>query len=268
MTEIHSSSSPNVVTSHNEFKFDNVVFSSNFDNGNLANVERAGNYSYKVWSAPDNYKTPHQTKNSFWFYFSVSGLESGARLCIRLVNAAQHGTLYKHDMRPVFKSYATNNTWIRLRKSTRIEKEGDLTQIVFDHVVEAFPSNDNNGHGHNGLSHSHLDLSVVNNNLNKNIIYFAFTYPFTYTMLMNDLEHLTHWKVRSFVHSFILILCIVTYIYIDIDIVSYPYIIIYRIYILLLHKHFTLIFNVLLILMYVSVICMYVYTMCSIEHAT
>ena len=120
----------NIYTSHNEFKFDNIIFSSKFDNGNLGNVEKAGNYSYRVWSAPDNYKTKYETKNSFWFHFAVSGLEVGARLCIRLVTAGNHVSLYKHDMRPVYKSTSTNNIWTRLKRSTRLEKENETNMAI------------------------------------------------------------------------------------------------------------------------------------------
>ena len=44
------------VPAHNVFVFDQVIFSSNFDNGNLAKVEKIPNrsYEYKIWTAPDN----------------------------------------------------------------------------------------------------------------------------------------------------------------------------------------------------------------------
>jgi hypothetical protein len=44
------------VPAHNVFVIDQVIFSSNFDNGNLARVEKIPNrsYEYKIWTAPDN----------------------------------------------------------------------------------------------------------------------------------------------------------------------------------------------------------------------
>ncbi len=86
---------------HNIFNFDNgVVFSSNFDNGNLAKVERIGNrpYEFKIWTAPDNMGSSHQSRHCAWFYFMVTGLPMGCVLRIQIVNASSHSGLYKHDM--------------------------------------------------------------------------------------------------------------------------------------------------------------------------
>ena len=87
---------------HNVFAFADlgVTFSSNFDNGNLARVERAGNSvsSFKVWTALDNAGTEYQSKHGAWFNFSVTGLPMGCVLRIQVVNASNHSGLYKHDM--------------------------------------------------------------------------------------------------------------------------------------------------------------------------
>ena len=85
---------------HNIFTFDNIVFSSNFDNGNLGRVERVPNrpYEFRVWTAPDNMGTEVQSRHCAWFHFSVSGLPMGCVLRIQLVNASNHSGLYKHDM--------------------------------------------------------------------------------------------------------------------------------------------------------------------------
>lgn len=44
------------IPAHNIFIFDQIIFSSNFDNGNLAKVEKVPNrsFEFKIWSAPDN----------------------------------------------------------------------------------------------------------------------------------------------------------------------------------------------------------------------
>lgn len=98
-----ASSQPSVPTApaHNVFPFDNnIIFSSNFDNGNLGRVERVPNrpYEFKVWTAPDNMGTEFQSKHCAWFHFSVVGLPMGCVLRIQLVNASNHSGLYKHDM--------------------------------------------------------------------------------------------------------------------------------------------------------------------------
>ena len=91
---------PDVYPAHNVFTFDSVTFSSNFDNGNLARVERVGNklYEFKIWSAPDNMGTEYQSKHCAWFHFVVTGLPMGCVLRIQVVNASNHSGLYKHDM--------------------------------------------------------------------------------------------------------------------------------------------------------------------------
>ena len=80
------------ISSHNVFTFDdNITFSSNFDNGNLARVERIVSstpqlpsssssikyYDYRIWSACDNMGMPVQSKHCAWFYFSVSNIPVG-----------------------------------------------------------------------------------------------------------------------------------------------------------------------------------------------
>jgi hypothetical protein len=95
------SSSSSSYPAHNVFSFDNgVTFSSNFDNGNVARVERLANrpYEFKIWSAPDNMGTSYQSKHCAWFYFVVTGLPVGCVLRIQVVNASNHSGLYKHDM--------------------------------------------------------------------------------------------------------------------------------------------------------------------------
>ena len=86
---------------HGVFTFDNdVVFSSNFDNGNLARVERIGTkpYEFRIWTAADNMGTSFQSKHNAWFHFVVTGLPPGVVLRITIVNASPHSGLYKHDM--------------------------------------------------------------------------------------------------------------------------------------------------------------------------
>ena len=58
MTEESSSSGGNTHTypSQNTFELGGVIFSSNFDNGNLLKVERGGDSNeYLLWTAADNY---------------------------------------------------------------------------------------------------------------------------------------------------------------------------------------------------------------------
>lgn len=115
--------------SHNTFEFSNgVKFSSNFDNGNMAACEMGKQRDeYRIWTAPDCAGTEFErsTKANAWFYFSVTGLHEGCNLKICVVNASNHSGLYKHDMRPVFRSNTTNQKWVRIKNSVRFIKNDD-----------------------------------------------------------------------------------------------------------------------------------------------
>jgi hypothetical protein len=95
---------PQIITTqipaHNVFKFGDITFSSNFDNGNLARVERASNrpFEFRIWTAPDNMGTEYQSRHCAWFHFFISGAPMGCVLRIQIVNASPHSGLYKHDM--------------------------------------------------------------------------------------------------------------------------------------------------------------------------
>lgn len=92
------------LSSQNIFSFEEITFSSNFDNGNLYRVERIGNNStssqqeFKIWTANDNMNSSNQSKsNNAWFHFVVTGLSQGQTLRIFVANAS-HAALYRHDM--------------------------------------------------------------------------------------------------------------------------------------------------------------------------
>eukprot|EP01041_Mallomonas_annulata_P007547 gene7547-15463_t len=150
------------ICSHNIFKFDEVLISSDFDNGNLFRAERGqSSYEYLLWTAPDNCGETYESKHNAWFHFVVSGVREGICLKLRVMNSGKHAGLYKHDMRPVYKSNLTNHKWIRIKSSVRFQPCPDGTaQLYFEHIIEP----------------------------NENQIYFAFTYPYTYSMVQSDLQ--------------------------------------------------------------------------------
>jgi hypothetical protein len=152
-----------ILPSQNVFTIDGVVFSSDFDNGNLLKVEKSKSsspYDYKVWTAPDNQGTTYQLKVNAWFHFMVTGIPKGERIKIQVVNASNHSNLYRYDMRPVYKP-STNQRWQRLKNSVSYNKHEDypVPQLIFEHLIDTSEST-----------------------------YFAFTYPYTYTMVQEDLS--------------------------------------------------------------------------------
>jgi len=160
------------IPAHNVFMFDGVVISSNFDNGNLAKAERVPNksYEYKIWTAPDNMNSSFQSRHCAWFHFVVTGLPLGCVLRIQLVNAANHTGLYKHDMRPVYRSSSTNQKWQRIKSSVRFSKVDDINFMVFEHGVDT----------------------------ENDAIYFAFTYPYSYSTLQNELAAMMESHTNDF----------------------------------------------------------------------
>jgi len=150
------------VPGHNVFELPSgVIFSSNFDNGNLARVEKSNRSGeYNVWTANDNMGTPVQSSHCAFFHFVVSGLEVGTVLKIRVCNASNHGALYKHDHRPVFRSTASNRKWARIRSPVKFTKADGSANLYFEHTVD----------------------------LPDDKIYFAFTYPYSYAMVQDDMK--------------------------------------------------------------------------------
>ena len=174
-----SSSSTKGIPAHNIFRLnDGVTFSSMFDNGNLARVERvvyksapvsksggsssSNIYHYKIWTACDNQGTERESRHCSWFHFTISGLPVDASLRIQIANSSSSSGLYKHDMRPVVRSNATNQKWTRLRNKVLFvnsEENSKNLNVMFEHAVE----------------------------LADDTISFACTYPYSYTMLQEDL---------------------------------------------------------------------------------
>jgi cytosolic carboxypeptidase protein 5 len=78
------------------------------------------------------------------------------------MNANKHGSLYRYDMRPVYRASSTNNHWVRIRTPVRIQKDEEGSPLSFEHLVDTNPSN--------------------------TTISFAFTYPYSYTTLQQELQ--------------------------------------------------------------------------------
>jgi hypothetical protein len=152
---------PSKCAAHNIFDIDGVIFSSNFDNGNLANVEKgSGSHEYILWTSPDNAGTSYSSSHNAWFHFCISHAAKGVSMRLVIANASSHATLYKQDMRPVYKAQSTNNKWVRIKTSVRYQKSELSATLFFDHMIEQTDEK----------------------------VYFSFTYPYTYSMVQNDMN--------------------------------------------------------------------------------
>ncbi|XP_070788271.1 cytosolic carboxypeptidase-like protein 5 isoform X2 [Pituophis catenifer annectens] len=172
-----------------------LLFSSKFDSGNLAHVEKVehqegdgdnslngsgsintssasvvfGNslptadYEFNVWTKPDCGDTEYENGNRSWFYFSVRGGIPGKLIKIHIVNMNKQTKLYSQGMTPLVKTVPVKPRWERIRERPAYEMAE--TQFVLSFV------------------HRFLDCRGATT-------YFAFCYPFSYTECQDMLTQL------------------------------------------------------------------------------
>ncbi|XP_034383981.1 cytosolic carboxypeptidase-like protein 5 isoform X2 [Cyclopterus lumpus] len=157
--------------------FGNIVFSSKFDSGNLARVEKVEkgssspptdapsgsalsgsnltpDYEFNVWTQPDCGGTEHENGNRSWFHFSVRGAASGKILKINVMNMNNQRKLYSQGMAPLVRTSPGKNRWERIR-------ERPTAEIVDNQFILSF-------------SHRLLEVRGVTT-------YFSFCFPFSYS---------------------------------------------------------------------------------------
>ncbi|XP_071385968.1 cytosolic carboxypeptidase-like protein 5 [Centroberyx affinis] len=140
-----------------EARFGNVVFSSSFDSGNLARVEKVerGNscppadtpstgsapsgpnltpdYEFNVWTQPDCAGTEQENGNRSWFYFSVRGAVSGKILKINVMNMNKQSKLYSQGMAPLVRTLPGKTHWERVRDRPTFEMVDNQFILSFTH---------------------------------------------------------------------------------------------------------------------------------------
>ncbi|XP_028996769.1 cytosolic carboxypeptidase-like protein 5 [Betta splendens] len=170
-----------------EARFGNIVFSSKFDSGNLARVEKvekgssspssdtassgsapvgsnlSPDYEFNVWTQADCAGTEHENGNRSWFYFSVRGAAAGKVLKINVMNMNNQRKLYSQGMAPLVRTLPGKNRWERVR-------DRPTTEIVDNQFI---------------LSFTHR-LSEVRGATT----YFSFCYPYSYSECQEMLQHL------------------------------------------------------------------------------
>ncbi|XP_077782823.1 cytosolic carboxypeptidase-like protein 5 isoform X3 [Podarcis muralis] len=179
-----------------EVRCGGLLFSSKFDSGNLAHVEKvehlegdgdgAGNggsgssstsatsmvfgtslpiadYEFNVWTKPDCGDTEYENSNRSWFYFSVRGGAPGKLIKIHIVNMNKQTKLYSQGMAPLVKTVPIRPRWERIRERPAFEMVE--TQFVLSFV------------------HRFLDCRGATT-------FFAFCYPFSYTECQEMLAQL------------------------------------------------------------------------------
>uniref|UniRef100_A0A452GTS4 Cytosolic carboxypeptidase-like protein 5 n=1 Tax=Gopherus agassizii TaxID=38772 RepID=A0A452GTS4_9SAUR len=177
-----------------EIRCGGLLFSSKFDSGNLAHVEKvehqdgegdvAGNNSssssstvsavfgsslptadseFNVWTKPDCAETEYENGNRSWFYFSVKGGAPGKLIKINIMNMNKQSKLYSQGMSPFVRTLPVRPRWERIRERPTFEMKE--TQFVLSFV------------------HRFLEYRGTTT-------YFAFCYPFSYTECQEMLAQL------------------------------------------------------------------------------
>ncbi|XP_058988332.1 cytosolic carboxypeptidase-like protein 5 isoform X1 [Mustela lutreola] len=139
-----------------ELRCGGLLFSSRFDSGNLAHVEKvesvssdgeggasgapapissiasSPDYEFNVWTRPDCAETEFENGNRSWFYFSVRGGTPGKLIKINIMNMNKQSKLYSQGMAPFVRTLPTRPRWERIRDRPTFEMTE--TQFVLSFV--------------------------------------------------------------------------------------------------------------------------------------
>ncbi|CAO2604095.1 Cytosolic carboxypeptidase-like protein 5 [Lemmus lemmus] len=138
-----------------ELRCGGLLFSSRFDSGNLAHVEKvetvssdgegvgggasaptssiaSPDYEFNVWTRPDCAETEFENGNRSWFYFSVRGGTPGKLIKINIMNMNKQSKLYSQGMAPFVRTLPSRPRWERIRDRPTFEMTE--TQFVLSFV--------------------------------------------------------------------------------------------------------------------------------------
>mmetsp|Transcript_18788 Transcript_18788/g.38657 ORF Transcript_18788/g.38657 Transcript_18788/m.38657 type:complete len:745 (-) Transcript_18788:90-2324(-) len=181
-----------------------LTFSSAFDSANLKDVklsqqnsedgqgaEQANPLEFDLTIACDCEGTPHRTRNSTWFYFSVRGMSryTPQVLKFKIVNMNRQPGLYRAGFKPVVRSVPSKRSWEKIKTAVQITdlKDEGRYEVAWEYSwVPTLPSAD-----------SQQDKSRRKSDPNGNTageeeeeLFFAFTYPYGYDESQRDLQEL------------------------------------------------------------------------------
>ncbi|XP_071483776.1 cytosolic carboxypeptidase-like protein 5 [Diadema antillarum] len=164
-----------------EFRAAGLLFTSKFDSGNLARVERVtqedeedGNahrvgdinampdYEFNLWTSPDCAGTEFENGNRTWFHFAVKGCPMNKLVKFNIMNMNKQGKLYSQGLAPVVKVLPQKPKWERIRDRPTHETVDGQFILSFTYRFEYRFSS----------------------------VYFAFCYPYSYTEYQERLTEL------------------------------------------------------------------------------
>lgn len=164
-----------------EYRSGGLLFTSKFDSGNLARVERvsqdedednivhrvgdtnaAPDNEFNLWTSPDCGGTEFENGNRTWFHFAVKGCPMNKLLKFNIMNMNKQGKLYGQGLAPVVKVLPQKPKWERIRDRPTYETVDGQFILSFTYRFE-------------------YRFSTV---------YFAFCYPYSYTEYQDRLAEL------------------------------------------------------------------------------
>lgn len=135
-----------------------LVFSANFESGNLAGAKQVEEHEWELYIRPDS----HNDRHRLWFFFKVSNCFRNQQVILSIVNFSKSRSLYREGMSPVVRS-CRRPAWQRIP-----------SEQVFYYRSQ----------GHNL---NYLLSFIFQFDHEEDDYYFAYCYPYTYTDLQRNL---------------------------------------------------------------------------------
>uniref|UniRef100_G3TZY2 Cytosolic carboxypeptidase-like protein 5 n=1 Tax=Loxodonta africana TaxID=9785 RepID=G3TZY2_LOXAF len=199
-----------------ELRCGGLLFSSRFDSGNLAHVEKvesvssdgegggsgtsaptssiasSPDYEFNVWTRPDCAETEFENGNRSWFYFSVRGGTPGKLIKINIMNMNKQSKLYSQGMAPFVRTMPTRPRWERIRDRPTFEVGSKMSHCLRKPRAGCDMQSIRAGEV-SKMTETQFVLSFVHRFVEGRgaTTFFAFCYPFSYSDcqdLLNQLD--------------------------------------------------------------------------------
>ena len=93
------------------FEFNEMVFNSEFESGNMEQVRRVNAGHFRVKIGSDRVKNEELAEKKNWFYFEVSGVKRSGKVRLSIGTLNRNWSMWKHGLVPVYKSSLRNGQW-------------------------------------------------------------------------------------------------------------------------------------------------------------
>ena len=125
------------------FPEDGIAITSEFDSGNLIQVERVAPLRYNMYSCPDCGNSPWQTNSKQWFHFAVRGVHKGTTLHFNFIGQMP-SKMYNFGWTPVACVLPSKQSYSRISSRVNVTKLDAMppTPGYPDLVYKSYPNGD------------------------------------------------------------------------------------------------------------------------------